>query len=251
MVFDINSKNTFRFAEHLEHISKSALPVAVRQTLNSAAYDVKQDTMPKQAQRFEKRKPTFFKANSAVVAAQGFDVNTMRSLVGFKPKAADRSHSVEDLQQQEYGGKIPNRAFIALPTARVGNRWGANVRKQNRLSEMNNIVDPLDNAAGRSKKEKFIRSAMFAKEKGLIFGTDRRKGARVVYRINKLGRANGKTFAGLTALYSVRAGRQTEPGSPYHHFMRTASDITRRKMETFFIKHAKARMSKEAAKFNK
>lgn len=251
MIFNVNSKDTFRFAEHLEVISKSALPVAVRQTLNSAAYDVKQDTMPKEAKRFAKRKPTFFKANSTVVAAQGFDINAMQSLTGFRPKPSDRSHSVEDLQQQEYGGDIANRAFIALSTGRVGNRWGANVRKQNRLSEMSNIVDPLDNAKGRSKKEKFIRSVMFAKEKGLIFGTDRRKGARVVYRINKIGRANGKTFAGLTALYNVKSGRQVEPGTPYRRFMRTASDTTRTKMNGYFIKHAQARMAKEAAKFRK
>jgi len=251
MVFDVNSTNTFRFAQQLGDISKSALPIAVRQTLNSAAYDTKQNTMPKEAQRFEKRKPTFFKANSTVVAAQGFDINVMQSLTGFRPKPSDRSHSVQDLQQQEYGGGIENRAFIALPTGRVGKRWSGNVKKENRMSEINNIVDPLDNSKGRSKKEKFIRSVMFAKEKGLIFGTDRKKGARVVFRINKIGRANGKTFAGLTPLYNVRAGREVEPGTPYRRFMRKASDTSRAKMEGFFKKHAEARIAKEALKFRK
>ena len=111
----------------LERINRSALPVAVRQTLNAAAFDVKQNTMPEEADIFIHRKPTFFKANSGVTPAKGLDVNTMEATVGFKPKTGDRSHSVEDLEEQEEGGVIPHsRAFVALKEGRTGQQWQKN-----------------------------------------------------------------------------------------------------------------------------
>ena len=219
-------------------LSRSAFPVVVRQTLDSAAFDVKTATMPKEAKRFESRKPMFFKANSGVQKAQGMDINTMAALVGFKPKPNDKSHSVEDLEQQEHGGEIQNRAFIAMPLARRGGTMKGQVNTRDRLA---NIRKELFNANNTnltvsSDKERFTLSAIFAGKGGYVIGTGKNsKGARTVYRINKLMRKNGNTIVGKTKVYSLKAKRTVDPDSKYHNFMKTASLNTQRKMELSFI----------------
>jgi hypothetical protein len=86
--FDINTKAVVIFTNKLEKFRKSALPAAIRNTLNSAAFDVKQKTMPVSAEKnFVRRKPNFFKANSKVVMAQGREVKGLKAIVGFTSSA--------------------------------------------------------------------------------------------------------------------------------------------------------------------
>ena len=51
MVLHVDSSAIAAHAARLERQSKSALPVVVRQTLNKAAYDVKQRTMPRETNK--------------------------------------------------------------------------------------------------------------------------------------------------------------------------------------------------------
>src|SRR5580765_6106331 len=128
---NVNADAVVRYAVRLERMSRTTLPNVVRQTLNSAAFDVKKTTMPAQADRtFVKRKPTFFKATSKVNMAQGADINSMQSEVGF----AGTSQAVEDLEKQEKGGNIGGRTFIPLAKARTSGSWNKNVRAAVRLS---------------------------------------------------------------------------------------------------------------------
>ena len=84
MILNINSNAVVSYTNTLEKLHKSAFPVAIRETLNSAAFDVKKNTMPLSAKKsFIERQPTFFKANSKVDKATGFNTSTMKSTVGF------------------------------------------------------------------------------------------------------------------------------------------------------------------------
>lgn len=264
---DINTKNLVGHIYTLSKLHRSALPAAVMQTLNGAAFTTKTVTMPKEADRFEKRKPTFFKANSKVAPARGFNIDTMRSEVGFIPKPADKSHSVEDLEAQEKHGTIENRAFIALPKAREGGSFNRRIKRSNYMDKVNNIYDPEVQRSRKGKatdslKMSFILTAMQAGQGGLIFGTDRKKGARVVYRINKVARVKKitkttrrlgiktkkwNTFVGLTELFNVKAGRKVRPDSKYSGFMKKASLEAQRGMEATFI----AAANKQIAKFTR
>lgn len=244
MILNIDSSAIVQHVNRMEQISRSALPVAVRQTLNKAAYDVKQNTMPEEAKRFASRKPTFFKANSKVDQAQGFDVNTMKSTVGFVPKAGDRSHSVEDLEQQEHGGQIGNRAFIALPAARTSRAWNRMVKRKLTLGQINSrIVDSMD-ARGVNDKQKFIKSAIHAGKGGFVLGTDKKKGNRFLMYINSVHRGgDGDTKVNSTAIYAVKAGRKVTPGSKYRGFMKAASVKSAHKMERDFIEIAEKKLN--------
>ncbi len=248
---NINSSGIRNHILTLQSLGKSAFPVVVRQTLDSAAFDVKQDTMPKEAKRFEQRKPTFFKANSAVAKAQGMDINTMESRVGFKPKPNDKSHSVEDLEQQERGGDIHNRAFIAMPLARRGGTMKGQVNTRDRLENIRAAMVNANkgNSGAANDKERFTLSAIFAGKGGYVIGTGKNsKGARTVYRINKVLRVGKDTVIGKTKVYSLKAKRTVDPDSKYHNFMRTASLNTQRKMELSFITLAEKKIKQLTAR---
>ena len=48
---DVNTDSLIKLTAKLENLSRSALPVAVRGTLNNAAFDVKQRTLTKSAEK--------------------------------------------------------------------------------------------------------------------------------------------------------------------------------------------------------
>lgn len=127
--FNINTDAAVRWTNKLEKLHRSALPVAIRNTLNSAAFDVKQKTLlTETSSEFVNRNKTFFKAKSRVLKAKGFNTKTMSASVGFI--GADKNQAVEDLEKQERGGQIGGRAFIPIDTARVSKNNSKNIRKK-------------------------------------------------------------------------------------------------------------------------
>jgi hypothetical protein len=137
---NINSDAVVAHTNRLEKMHRSALPVAIRGTLNDAAFDTKTRTMPKSANQFKKRSPNFFKANSKFEKAVGFDVNSMKSIVGFyenKLTSKSTNYSVKDLEQQEHGGTIKKKSLIAMRPARSNNKL---VRPAFRLNNLNKLI---------------------------------------------------------------------------------------------------------------
>ena len=106
MILNINNDKTVIFTNTLEKLHRSALPVAIRGALNKAAFDLKQKTMPESADKaFVNRSKNFFKANSRVAMAKGFDIGSMKSVTGFTEGRLRGSNNfaVQDLEQQELG----------------------------------------------------------------------------------------------------------------------------------------------------
>ena len=123
IVFHIDASAISGHTARIERIS-GALQSSVRQTLNRAALRAKQVTIPAETDKvFAKRRATFIKSSTTVNFAKGNDMNNMVAAVGFLPKLNDSSHSVEDLDKQEYGGDIANKAFIPLAQARTSRSW--------------------------------------------------------------------------------------------------------------------------------
>jgi len=143
---NINTDKLVKFTNKLEKMHRSDLPVAIRSTLNKAAFDMKTKTLPASAlATFEKRHVgQFYKANSRFEGARGFDTNSMKSTVGFVENRLKgrTNYSVQDLEQQETGGSLsPARSFLPLKGARVGGK--GRVRDENRLSEIPPFDDVL------------------------------------------------------------------------------------------------------------
>lgn len=241
MRVDINTRALVRLSHKLEQINRSALPVAVRGTLNNAAFDVKKNTMPKTAaSSFTQRKPSFFKARSRVMPATGFSVNGMKATAGFIGK----DQAVEDLNQQQFGGKIKGRAYIPMAKARVSGSSARNVRAVNRISKIKNIVTA---GTGRSKKQNFIRAAIWAKK---MHGNDayvlaETKGnSKTLFRIDRIaqGIRSRKLVLKATPLYDYDKGRTVSVKRT--NFMGRAADISGKKMPKFFEQQAQRQFNR-------
>lgn len=238
MRINVNTDKVLLYSNILKEMHRSALPSAVRGTLNKAAYDVKTNTMPNKAKaEFVERDSNFFKANSKFEYAKGFEINNMQSKVGFvdtslkdKPNPA-----VKELEQQEEGGIIPHNTFIALPGARIGNNFNKNTRPNARIKKLKNFVN-IKNVSGKNWAEKAIKSALHAGKGGLVLSN------KVLYRINAINRRGKNTTFKKTKLYSVQKNRSIKVNAT--HFMKEASLSSQKKMEMFYIEEALRQMRK-------
>ncbi len=241
MVLNVNVDEVVIYARKLEIIHRSAFPVAVRTALNSAAFDVKTRTMLQSSDNeFVNRQKNFFKANSRVDQAKGFDIDSMKSTVGFIEGGlkGGSNFAVKDLVQQEHGGNIRGRNFVAMRGARVGNSDTKAVRPGNRLSGINKIVDAR-NSKGVNDKQKFVKSVMFAGTGGYVLANYKEK--VILWRVNSLDKTESGSFK-LTALYSYENNRSVSVTGT--HFMEKASVKSSKRIEYFFIKEAQKQLAK-------
>lgn len=252
MVLIVNTDAAVVYAAKLEQQRKIALPLAVRRTLNSAAIDVKTNTMLSESDKaFHKRKPTFFNATSRAQMAQGLDINSMQSIVGFVAPAniKESGHATQDLEEQEHGGSIAKRAFIATDGGRTTR---GNVKDNLTMRVIKpHIVDSLNMKGNEtshmlshslSPEEAFTRAAIKVgfgggSIGGLVIGSYRnRSGGRGVYQILGMKKVGRNMKIKSKEIYTVKGGRDAHIHAT--HFMVKASNDTAKKMEGMFIIHA-------------
>ena len=235
----VNADELVAFTNRLENLHKSALPNAVRGTLNRLAFDVKQKTMPDSvASTFTIRRPNFFKANSRVMMADGWNIMSMRSEVGFTTAnlTGVNNYAVSDLEQQERGGKIDGKSFIPMAPARGGG-MSKPVRPGNRLSSLKKIVNASHIAGNR--KQAFVKAVKKAGPGGYVLGNGESK---VLWRINSISLRGGNVRVKKTALYSYRKNRSVTVKAT--SFMQTASTQSVKKVTYIYIAEAKRQLAR-------
>lgn len=259
MRLNINTDSVIRLTATLERLHKSALPIAIRTALNSAAFDVKMKTMPDESQKaFVNRQKNFLKANSKVEQAQGFDINKMASTVGFfenKLNINSTNYAVKDLEQQEHGGKIGHKTFIPMRAARRGSN--SLVKNEFRLTDIKkNLINvrKVHSVNGRLKKQKFVRAAIKSRE---LFGNNAfvlgnpTGGSQTLFKVQELWTgtrsanqtaASRKLMIKLIPIYRVKKGRAVSVNP--HDFMKRATLGSAVKLESFYIKEANKQLSK-------
>lgn len=246
MTLDINTDGVKVYSEELKKLHRSALPVAIRNTINGAAFDVKQNTMPRTSgDTFVNRQSNFFKANSRVDMAKGFDINSMQAVVGFTENGlkGGNNFAVKNLEQQEYGGTINSKSFIPLETARAGNN-ATPVRPRNRLSAINNVVNSAKGRVkGKNKKERFVKSAIYAGVGGYVIGNFTKQ---QLFRITSIRKKKGSIVIKKTPIYSFEEDRSVNVKET--SFMREASIQSAKKMESIYIKQAGKQIIKQMSK---
>jgi hypothetical protein len=242
---NINTDAVVKYTNKLEKIQKSALPIAIRSTLNDAVFDVKTRTMPASAKtEFEQRRKNFFTANSKFDPAKGLSINSMKATVGFyENKLIDQStnYSVKDLEQQERGGKIDGKSFIPMSPSRIGGT--GNVRPNARLKAIKekNIVVSRNLSKGKSKAEKFILAIYKAGPGGYVLGGDTR-GENILWRVNSLSSVLKTKKLDITPLYDYVKGRSIKVNKT--DFMKEASLKTAKRLPEFYIKNAQKQLKK-------
>jgi hypothetical protein len=229
-------------AKTLNSIGKSAMPNAIRGSLNSLAFDVKQKTMPMTSQaKFTNRQPNFFKANSRVEQAVGKDVSVMSSKVGFVSTSlkGGNNHAVKDLQQQEKGGRIKKKSFIPMRPSRKGGSPGQVVQAKNRLSSINNIVS-ADSQPGNHNRQKFVSAVFRAGVGGTILTNF--KGKELLWRVNSLRLQPNGDFK-ITPIYSFKRNRSVSVGRT--NFMKQATDLSSVKIYSIFYKEISRQLDRK------
>ena len=97
--FDVNTDGAIQLTAKLEKLHRSAFPVAVRGTLNDAAFKTK-SLVPKVARsKFTTRQKSFFRAFSTVDKATGFDLRNMKATAGIN--SAKGSEVAEGLDTRD------------------------------------------------------------------------------------------------------------------------------------------------------
>ena len=226
---NINTLEVVKYTNKLESLNKTGIPTAVRNTLNTVAFDVKTNTMPAIAKKeFEERKPNFFKANSKVQKATGTNIATMKSIVGFV--SAKHNQAVEDLNQQEHGGVIDGRSLITTKQARTGNDWSKSVKPTNRVRNITNVINAEKvklpkNVKG--KAQRFVRAAIMAKKlngkNAFVLGNKWGGGNQTLSRIDRVVINKKKRTIKFkrTPIYTYRKGRKISVART--NFMQRAS----------------------------
>ncbi len=242
MLLNIDSDAVVKFTKTLETLHKSALPLAIRGALNDAAFDVKKNTMPQKAKdTFIKRASgDFFKANSRVESATGFDVKTMKSTVGMISMGLKYNRfSVSELEQQEHGGKIGHRTFIPTIFSRKGNSKNGMVKPNLRLKLIRNKIIKSSKETGSNEKEKYIKAVVKAGVGGFVLYHN------MVWRIDSFPLSSIRTKSlkiKRTPIYSVHKGRGVSIKQT--NFMKTASLESNKKMEIYYIAQAKKQIER-------
>lgn len=247
--FDVNTKDVIKYSKKLDKISKNALPRAVMNTLNTMAFDTKKRTLIEESQKtFTVRNKTFFKRFSRVKPTALGRINKMKAFVGMVDQAGKgKQQAGENMRQQQLGGRIDSRSLIPLDTARVGNSKTRQVRRKNRLQ---NIDVKLDTKWARTTKPKqrFIQSAVYAVQRygsNAVIKHTREDGKSFLYRIKRGGNdiMTRRFKLGVEPLYSVKRGRSVNITNPTR-FTHRAALRSQKNANDIFVKQAKKRIKR-------
>lgn len=231
---DVNTDACVTLTDRLERLNRSAFPVAVRQTLNQAAFDVKQNTLPKSAaNNFIRRSPNFFKTFSAVDKATGWNVNTMKSIVGMTDRGKVTARTaVQNMEKQEHGGII-NDGSDYLKDARGGNNK-KKVAKRNYYNK-NNIIRGSFSRGGTAKS-RFIAAAFAAAKNKKMVSFNSGSG-RYVMSVTSIKKSRtGDISIKSKLLIKSRRGKPVKITPT--HFSQEAAMATRKKVDMFYKKEA-------------
>lgn len=231
----IDTKQIEKLELELRNMHKSALPNVVRNTLNDLAFDVKKTTLKEVTNKeFTVRSKNFFKANSGVEKASGWNVMQMESTVGMIKKDT----ATANLEQQDEGGWINKRAFIPLKGARVSKNNKNKISSANKLSN-SSIVNTARFKRGSKKRRIFKGVYAVRGTKRKILHNDVLYSAKGIRETKK-----GLKFK-LTPIYSYKKNRSvTTKGT---NFMQKSSLETIKKLDLLYKKN----FDKQVAKLKK
>jgi hypothetical protein len=228
---NVNTDELVVYANKMERVHRSALPVAVRGSLNDAAFDMKIKQIPLTFDRqFVERKKNFIKAHTAVNKSKNtFDVNQMASEAGV---IAGKSKAGDNLEKQEFGGVIKDRDYIPMTPARVGK---SSKKLVSRRFYLKNIKP--QKGKKRTRNQQFIRAAIKAGKGGFVRYDDYLFAIRTVKKPSR-----GGIFIKADPIYSYRKGRSVSVSKA--SFIEPAGEMSAKKIPAFFIKQAERQLKK-------
>lgn len=223
--FDINTDEIVGLANRLEKLHKSALPVAVRQTLNDAAFEAKQKHLPRVFESaFIARKKTFITSHSSVnKSSNTFNISQMASEMGI---IKGKSDAGDEMDKQEFGGAIQDRTFIPMDESRVSGNKTKLISRKNYLKNIK-----TKKGKHRFKNQELIRTAFRVGKNGhLIY-------ENILFQVRRLvKKTKNKIFIKLKPLYSYKKGRSVNLSKK--PFIAPSGEMAAKNIPNIFLKNA-------------
>lgn len=238
---DVNSSSLRKWSANLDKLGRSDLPIAIRSSLNAAAFDMKKTSLPASAKDNFKhlKKPNFFKRFTGVEKANGFNINQMRATFGMTDMGQATARSaVENMKIQEQGGNI-NEGLDYLKDSRGGNVNGT-VRRANYYNKSRVISARARAGKNTNKKSQFIAKADQSLNQNKPMFIETSKGNYLMQVL-----AIKKTKAGRITIKSKLILKERENVKiKATHFIKEAAAVTQKKIPDFYIEEAKKRIEK-------
>lgn len=244
--FNVNMEEVIAFTAKLEKLKRSDFPIAVRQTLNDAAFETKKLVPKMAAQRFTTRQKNFFNAFSVVDKATGWDVNKMRSITGINENKG--SKVAKGLEQQELGGSIRGRKLVPHDMARISGSHSGKLSTRHRFKNINKIhnsTPAYKYGANKGRKSKFASAAFSASKAGAkYFLLKNSSGKGTVFELKSL-QSNSRTRKLKMNFKPVYKYRNTDVSKfEKRPFMEPSALKVSKRMADFYIKNAEKRFIK-------
>jgi hypothetical protein len=232
MQVNINTSAYVVLTDRLAQLSRSALPVAIRQTLNDAAFDVKSKTLDKSASKnFIRRAPTFFRAFSGVNRATGFNIGAMQAEVGMSDMGKPSAHTAIDHMPQQEGGGIIKGGADYLKGARAGSNQ-KRVTRSNYFDKNKLIKGPFKKKG--TEKSNFIASVYAAAKQKKFLSINTAHG-RYLMRVTSVKKTKkGKITINSRLMIKDRKAVSIRAT----HFSQEAAMMTYAKLPDFYTKEA-------------
>ena len=244
----IDLRDNTAYIKKLSEMKKYDMPLAIRSTLNDLAFEQKK-IIPKEAKKeFITRSKTFFRAFSTIQKANGFNVNTMFSLVGMQTKGLK---ALGNLAKQETAGEINKQSFIYNRDARGGSDKKQVL--QNNLLNSSNILNGKSNAVVgkkkikiKSKKALFVASAIMAQKTGKFMIFSKGIGSyKFALKVTGIYLGAKKSVSIKTQVMAVKKdGIKKYTLKTKHPFMINSTNETTKQIQALFIKNAEKRFAK-------
>jgi len=231
MEFNINTHEVVEITNKLEKLHKSAMPIAVRETLNEAAVMGRLEMIKqfKEKDEFTIRKPNFINVHSKFNKSKNtFDINQMQSEFGL---IKGKSNAGDELEKVEFGGIAQKRDFIPMDEARGGTK--------KRLILKKHYLQNIKPKKGKSiyKSQQLIRAAIKTGKGGyVLYG-------HVLSEIKKIEKpSRNKIFIKYSPIYHFKDNRSVKVQK--NAFIEPAGQIALDKIPQIFKEKAQKRFDK-------
>lgn len=245
MKIDINADGMIALTAKLERLNKSALPLAIRSTLNDCAFEMKKTNILSSAKlNMTVRNPTVFKKFTGVKRATGMNIRTMVAEVGFIPKEGVKGGKVpEGMEHNEFGGTDADGWMYMLKSRTSGS--SKRLVRRNARYNKGKVLKFGRNSNIKSKaKEKvdFMFKSYESFTHKMPFDFTTKKGRFLVQATSFTKGSDGNSKVKLDFL--MRGRSKFKATAKATHFNQEAAIKTSKQIEGFYKKNAEYQINK-------
>lgn len=241
--FKIDNDEVIKLTVKLGKLNRGAIPNAVRNTLNNAAFETRNEIPNQGRKKFITRNKNFLKFMTTVDKANGFNLKSMVATVGID--ASKGKKTAEGLAAQEFGGNLYTSRLVPHNDARTSKSHNKRVKRKNWLNKLN-----AHNASGAyrahkgTRSSKFVSAVMSTAKAGKKYMILENRGTGILYEIKSLKSnvRSGKTSFKVEKLYVLK--KNSSANVKGVRFIRASKDVIIKKIPKYYKNNAEFQIKK-------